>query len=168
VFVLFHRTLSMRDTHIFILRLRAVVWCIMSCVLRTILNSIIRHARPLGIGVLRGRKDRGRGYGPIRHGALSAMNTASVQAISLRVGVVHGAHASWNARDAGCRVSVAVCLARAEAQQQVWRKDPSVDIHASTAIRKRPSSSFHHALNSALQNAQNRHRRDTVWSKLPY
>jgi hypothetical protein len=61
-----------------------------------ILNPVIRHARPLGIGVLRGREDRGRGYGPIRHGALSAMDTASVQAISLRVGIVHGAHASWN------------------------------------------------------------------------
>jgi hypothetical protein len=64
------------------------------------LKPIIRHARLLGIGVLRGRKDRGRGDGPIRHGALSAIDTASVQAISLRGGIVRGAHTSWSV--AGC------------------------------------------------------------------
>jgi hypothetical protein len=58
------------------------------------LDSIIGDVRPVGGRVLSGREDRGRGNGPIRHGALSAIDTASAQAISLRGGVVREAHAS--------------------------------------------------------------------------
>jgi hypothetical protein len=58
------------------------------------LDSVIRDSSLVEIGVLSGRKDRGRGNWPIRHGALSAIDTASAQATSLRGGVVHEAHAS--------------------------------------------------------------------------
>jgi hypothetical protein len=71
------------------------------------LDSIMGDMRPVGSRVLSGRKDRGRGNRPIRHGALSAIDTASALAISLRGGVVREAHASWSA-PRWCRVTVAV------------------------------------------------------------
>jgi hypothetical protein len=88
-FLLFHLSLAFR------LRPGTLVGPAMSCFVLAVLHTIVGHTRPLRTGVLRGRKDRGRGDGPIRHGALAAMDRALAQAISLQGGGgVHEAHAS--------------------------------------------------------------------------
>lgn len=56
------------------------------------LDSVVGHARALRVRVLGGREDRRRGDWPIRHGALSAIDSASAQAISLRVAAVRRVH----------------------------------------------------------------------------
>lgn len=62
-----------------------------------LLKSVAGHTRSLVIPVLGGREDGGRGYGPIRHGALSAIDSASAHAISLRAAGVWGVHAGLHA-----------------------------------------------------------------------
>jgi hypothetical protein len=127
---------------------------------RAVLQSVIRNPRALGIGVLGGREDRGQGYGPIRHGALSAMDSASAQAISLRAGVVHGAHASSNAARCwlqglcGC-VEVVPGGERPQLELQLGppeRAGPSGDAHSTTARRKR--ASCHHSPRAKLRAAE--------------
>ena len=96
-FLLFHLDLLVRRCPTVRLRLSALARLAMSCFVLAILSTVIGHARALRIGVRSGREDRGRGDGPIRHGALAAIGSASARAISLQGGEVHGAHASWHA-----------------------------------------------------------------------
>jgi hypothetical protein len=57
--LLFHEALSPRGCLILRLKLRATVQPATSCFILAIRDAIIGHARPAGVRVLGGRKDRG-------------------------------------------------------------------------------------------------------------
>lgn len=76
---------------------RVVCKCLVLCLL--VLHSIVRDDGVLGIGVLGGRKHRGRRDGPVRHGARWAVAGCICICIcawplSLRGGAIHRDHAS--------------------------------------------------------------------------
>jgi hypothetical protein len=74
-----------------------LLWCLITRLRLCLVETIVRNPCRLGIRALTGRKDGGRGDGPIRHGALPATAAASARAISLRGAVVRKEHDSWDA-----------------------------------------------------------------------